>query len=411
MGRPVLRLLLLTHYFEPDLSACSFRAAALYRALCAQAPPGAIIDVLTTRPNRYRSFVAEAPAVEIRERGRVDRITLPSHRSGILDQSRAFLTFARQASMAVQGRHYDVVFATSSRLMTAVLGARLAERTGARLYLDLRDIFADSVKEVLPPAVAIVAAPVASHLERWAVHRADRVNLVSAGFAEYFTTRYPGRQFSYVTNGIDEEFLDAATPTSPRPVDDRRLAIVYAGNVGQGQGLDLIVPGLAHRLGDRAHFRIIGDGGRREALATALAARGVANVDIVAPVTRGALLEEYRRADVLFLHLNDYEAYKKVLPSKIFEYAATGKPVWAGVAGYAAHFLRTEVTNAAVFSPGNVNDAMRTLEELSMGETPRRAFVETYARSRVSTALASDILALADVRPAGSGIDVGSVRP
>jgi glycosyltransferase involved in cell wall biosynthesis len=170
---------------------------------------------------------------------------------------------------------------------------------------------------------------------------------------------------------------------------------VYAGNVGQGQGLDLIVPELAHRLADRAHFRIIGDGGRRDALAAALTARGVTNVDMVEPVARHALLDEYRRADVLFLHLNDYEAYKKVLPSKIFEYAAMGKPVWAGVAGYAAHFLRTEVPNSAVFRPGSVDEAVRALAELSIRTTPRRAFVETYARSRVSAALASDILALA----------------
>lgn len=391
----MLKLLLLTHYFEPDLSACSFRSAALYRALCAQAPPGAIIDVLTTRPHRYRSFTAEAPAVETRERGRVDRITLPSHRSGILDQSRAFLTFARKASAAVKGRRYDVVFATSSRLMTAVLGAWIAGRTGARLYLDLRDIFADSVKEILPPALAAVAAPVASRLERWAVNRADRVNLVSAGFAEYFTHRYPGRQFSYVTNGIDEEFLAEATSGSSRGIDDGRLAIVYAGNVGQGQGLDLIVPELAQRMADRARFRIIGDGGRRAALATALAARGVTNVDMVEPVTRRALLDEYHRADVLFLHLNDYEACKKVLPSKIFEYAATGKPVWAGVAGYAAHFLRTEVPNSAVFAPGSADEAVRAFAALSLHETPRREFVEIYARSRLSAALASDILALA----------------
>ena len=46
--------------------------------------------------------------------------------------------------------------------------------------------------------------------------------------------------------------------------------------------------------------------------------------------------------DVLFLHLNDYSAFRKVIPSKIFEYAATGKPIVAGVSGYAAEFLRHE---------------------------------------------------------------------
>ena len=46
-------------------------------------------------------------------------------------------------------------------------------------------------------------------------------------------------------------------------------------------------------------------------------------------------MSEYDKASILFLHLNDYEAFYKVLPSKIFEYATTGKPIIAGVNGFA----------------------------------------------------------------------------
>src|ERR1035438_1523140 len=55
-----LRLLLLSFYFRPDLSAGSFRASALVDSLLAILPAGASIDVITTAPNRYSTFTREA---------------------------------------------------------------------------------------------------------------------------------------------------------------------------------------------------------------------------------------------------------------------------------------------------------------------------------------------------------------
>ena len=85
---------------------------------------------------------------------------------------------------------------------------------------------------------------------------------------------------------------------------------------------------------------------------------------------RDELIKIYQSADILFLHLNDYDAFKKVLPSKLFEYGALGKPIWAGVAGHAAEFIKENITNAAVFSPCNVNDAVKSFESLEMVTEP-----------------------------------------
>jgi glycosyltransferase involved in cell wall biosynthesis len=140
----------------------------------------------------------------------------------------------------------------------------------------------------------------------------------------------------------------------------------------------------------------VGDGGRREQLERALADAHVTNAQVIAPMSREALLGEYRAADVLFLHLNDYEAFKRVLPSKIFEYAALGKPIWAGVAGHAAAFLTAEVTNAAVFPPCDVEQALLAFDRLDLRDAPRDAFVQKYRRTEIMRAMAEDVLAQAD---------------
>jgi Glycosyl transferases group 1/Glycosyl transferase 4-like domain len=389
-----LRLLVLSFYFRPDLSAGSFRASALVDSLLEILPAGSSIEVITTAPNRYSSFTREVTAVETAGALKIRRIALPAHRSDLWGQSRAFLHFARCANRYAANVPYDVVFATSSRLMTAALGAWIARRVRARLYLDIRDIFVDTISDVFPKIAGVLRPPL-SALERWTMRRADRINLVSRGFEGYFLSRYPDRSYAWFTNGIDDEFLCADWSKEKTADAHQSLLVVYAGNIGEGQGLHAILPQLAVRLGRRVHFLVIGDGGRRELLLERLRQAGAHNVEVLPPMPRPALLETYWSADILFLHLNAFAAFEKVLPSKIFEYAATGKPIWAGVAGHAASFIAAEVSNAAVFAPCNASEAIEKLDSLILQDQPRRDFVVRYARRNIARAMADDILKVA----------------
>jgi hypothetical protein len=389
-----LKLLILSFYYQPDLSAGSFRTSALVKELLEQLPADAQIELITTLPNRYSSFTNDAPEYEEHPRLIVHRVALPAHKSGMIDQSKAFFSYARGVFKIVKGKRYDLVYATSSRLMTAALGAFAARRLQTPLYLDIRDIFVDTIKDVLPRKVSLLLTPVFSLLESWTIRSANKVNLVSAGFLSYFESRYPHQQFSQFTNGIDDEFMHAQPKTdivSGKAV----LDVVYAGNMGEGQGLHAIIPSLAKCFEGRLRFRLIGDGGRRKQLADSLAAAGCSNVELLTPVSRDVLIEEYKAADVLFLHLNDHDAFRKVLPSKLFEYAALGKPIWAGVAGYASEFLSANISNAVTFSPCCVDEAVKSFERLELRTLARTEFVERFSRSNIMKEMAADIVALA----------------
>lgn len=389
-----MRILVISFYYEPDLCAGSFRATAFVNAMLDHLPTDAHIDVITTLPNRYSSFTSEAPELETHSRLTINRLALAAHKSGMIDQSRIFIGFVKGVLKLSKGKDYDLIFATSSRLMTAALGAYISKRKGVQLYLDIRDIFVDTINDVLPKKITWLLRPAFSLIERWTIRAATKINLVSAGFFPYFNSRYPEKKFIFFTNGIDDEFVKIQ-PKNHVLHKSSVLNVVYAGNMGEGQGLHLIIPELAQRFAGRLQFKLIGDGGRKQQLVSAVDSVGCNNVEILPPVRRDELIEIYRDADILFLHLNDYDAFKKVLPSKLFEYGALGKPIWAGVAGYAADFVSENITNAAVFSPCNVNEAVKSLGNLEMVTQPRSTFIERFNRSNIMQKMAQDVIFLA----------------
>src|SRR5690554_1294472 len=114
-----MRVLLLSYYFTPDLGAGSFRAKALADTLVAI--PGVQLDVITTEPNRYHSHKPDPGALDSTAYS-VHRVVLPEATPGLRGQIRGFSRFALGAKGMVPGKQYDVVVATSSRLMTPCLG-------------------------------------------------------------------------------------------------------------------------------------------------------------------------------------------------------------------------------------------------------------------------------------------------
>lgn len=386
-----MKILILSFYFSPDLSAGSFRTRALVDALLVQMADGDQIEVITTLPNRYRSFSSDAQELEKTDRLVVHRVKIPSHKSGMLDQSKAFLTYAMQVLRLVKHQEYDMVYGTSSRLMTASLASFISRWKHLPLFLDIRDIFVDTIKDVMSAKLVWIAKPVFKIIERFTIRQACHVNLVSKGFEDYFKSSYPNQVYSFFTNGIDSEFA-CISKIETRTGDSDILTVIYAGNMGEGQGLHAIIPELANRLKERVVFRLIGDGGRRELLETRLKQEKCTNVEMLPPVSRNELLSEYQNADVLFLHLNKYDAFLKVLPSKLFEYAAMGKPVWAGVAGYSAQFISEEITNSAVFDPCDVDAAVNKFNGLIFRTEQRIEFLEKFSRAKIMQEMARQIL-------------------
>tara|TARA_B100000989_G_C19525244_1_gene466476 strand:- start:2204 stop:3382 length:1179 start_codon:yes stop_codon:yes gene_type:complete len=387
-----MRILVLSFYYPPDIGPGSLRAKSIVDALIEQGPSDLKIDVITTLPNRYHSLNISAQKYEDIGKVSINRITLSKHKSGMFDQAKAYILFVLAVRKLILKKKWDIVVATSSRLMTASLAVWIAKRVNSKIYLDIRDLFADTIDNIFKKKALHVLTPLFYKLEKWTFQSADKLNIISAGFFDYIKKIAPKVSLSTYTNGVDDMFLKEnfiIKQINPKPL------ILYTGNIGDGQGLHRIIPNLANELKD-VQFRLIGDGSAKGLLTNNYLFKLLNNIEILKPVLRNELINEYQKADILFLHLNDYKAFHKVLPSKIFEYAATGKPILAGVSGYAAKFLVDQVKGVEVFDPCDIRSMKLGLQKLLNGpkNIDRRDFCLRYHRNKIMKNLANDILSL-----------------
>jgi glycosyltransferase involved in cell wall biosynthesis len=388
------RIVYLTFYYEPDLCAGSFRNTPLAIELAKQArEKDIIVDVYTTLPNRYSSF--EQSALEFEELGnlRIHRISLPPHKSGMLDQVLSFKRFYSEVIKLNKNKRADLVFASSSRLFTAYLGFTIAKKSDSPLYLDIRDIFVDTMSDVFKSKILKLGLlPLLKLIEIRTFNYAKHINLISGGFKSYFS-KFSNTEFTFYTNGIDEEFLETTPIIEKSEKVGNRKIIVYAGNIGEGQGLHKVIPQAAKELCSEFEFIIIGDGGTKKLLQDEIENLSISNVVLEKPVNRKELQGIYSNADYLFIHLNDYPAFRKVLPSKIFELATFGKPIIAGVSGFAAEFIKNEVSDSFVFEPCNAKQLIDFLKsDIASNTIDRKGFKLKYRRSNINNLMAESIL-------------------
>jgi len=278
-------------------------------------------------------------------------------------------------------------------LLTAYLGYYIAHKINKPLYIDIRDIFYENIQNIINnKIIKYVVLQLIKKIENVVFNYARHINLISEGFVSYFEI-YKCKSFSFFSHGIDDDFLQLRR--SERSTKNDKYKIIYAGNIGEGQGLENIIPSAAELLQDNYSFAVFGDGGTKAKLQREIKKRNLLNVEINDPIDRKKLKEVYCDADFLFIHLNNYWAFKKVLPSKIFELAAYDKPIIAGVTGFSYHFIEKYIPNVILFESCDLKDMIKKLKSYSYKNEYRTQFVKHFQRDIINVQMAHSIISVA----------------
>jgi len=177
-------------------------------------------------------------------------------------------------------------------------------------------------------------------VDRNACRLADRVLLDTQAHAEFFSEAFglPAEKFWVLPIGADDRVF---RPGSASPRNGRPYTVLHFGRYIPLHGLETVVRAarLLEEKGVPCRFLMVGDGeerGRIEALAGRL---GVRSLEFRGAESPDRLAATIREADLCLGIFGETGKAARVVPNKVYEAMAVGKPVITGDSPAAREFL------------------------------------------------------------------------
>lgn len=361
-----MRLLFLSHYFPPEVNAPANRVLEVCREWVRL---GHEVHVVTCFPSHPQGVLYDGWAMSLHGRETVEGIHV--HRvPTILGANRGYgrrivnyLSFVPGAVWrALRLGRFDGIVATSPQFFCAVAGglAGLLKRTP--WVFELRDLWPDSIVAVgaARPSLAI---RMLETLELALYRHARGVVCVTPAFVENLVSRGIDRgKLAFVPNGVDAAFW-AAPADGPgwrarRGFMPSDVLVSFVGTIGMAHGVGTVLDAAARLAGPLpgVRFLLVGEGAERASLEAQAERRGLGNVAFTGLVPRAEVRDVMAATDVSLVLLRDLPVFRTVLPTKMFEAMAAGRPVVLGVDGEARRVL--EASGGGVFVPPESVDAL-----------------------------------------------------
>lgn len=367
-----MKIVIVTHYFPPEVGAPQARLGDLARFWAAA---GHDVHVVTGMPNHPTGVIPAEYRGKIRCDEEVDgyRVTrcwlYATPNEGFVKKTLGHLSFML-SSAALGFRRIgrpDVVVVSSPTFFSIGAAWLISLLKRSKLVVEVRDlwpaIFVELGVLTNRPVIRVLEA-----LELAAYRAADAVVVVSEGFRDHITDRgIPSGKVHTIRNGVD---LTRFRPPAQRNeswrrqlgVGDHDVLALYIGAHGISQGLTTIVDAASLMTDDGIHFALVGDGADRANVLQHRDDLGVGNVTMRQSVPRDEVADVVDAADICIVTLRDIDLFTTFIPSKIFELLASGQAIVASVAGESAQILRD--AGALVVAPEDppaLADALRTL--------------------------------------------------
>ena len=372
-----MRILLISQYFAPEVTAASARLQPLAAGLAAR---GHEVEVISEVPNHPEGIVREGyrhrPMVRREREGYVARYVWvrPSPVKTQRTRMVFYGSYALSAILAGVGtRRPDVVLASSPPLPGAVAAMAIARLRRVPWVMDVRDPWPEAAVALgeLSNPRAIRAL---ERLERRLYASADAIVIVTDPFRADIAEKLGGAEkITVIPNGTTDAWLAAGERQEDRAelgMPEDRFVLTYAGNVGIAQGIEAVIEAAA-RLDDGFQLQIVGSGPRLDTareLASSLPPGRVAFRGLVVPELAARYL---RASDATLVPLGKAPELVKFVPSKLFDCCAVGRPVIVAARGEVVRIA--EEAGAALCiapeSPEALVEAVRRLrDDAALGE-------------------------------------------
>jgi colanic acid biosynthesis glycosyl transferase WcaI len=276
----------------------------------------------------------------------------------------------------------DILVTSSPSMFLGPVGLAVARIKRATFVWDIRDITWGYAKDMAGRSRRLTFA--ASMLEKYMLFALRRSDLVVGASEGIIRVLVEGGveidRVITVPNGISTDLLDAIVQGTAGEAENRRPVVAYAGVIGYNQNLGVLLA-VAQVL-PNVDFVLAGDGPELPLLKKKAGELGLGNVWFTGYLNRERLLELYQQSDLLIAHVRSSPTIDAtMIPIKLFEYMAAGKPIIYAGRGAAAELLGD--IGCAVQVPPEDPAAMSTAIAELLGDPERMRALGRRGRSRV----------------------------
>lgn len=329
-------------------------------------------------------------------------IWLAGKPAGARDRIAYDLSFALGALReGLRGPRPDAIVCVAPPLLAGAAAVLLAARYRAPLVLIVQDLELQ-LAEQLQMMRDSWSFRMARGIETLVFRRAAAVSVISEAFKIYVQEHgAPANRIHVLPNWVDTDFirpLPRGSYLADRcgvPAGDQ--IVLYAGNLGEKQGLDVLVRAAPALQSRGIHLVLVGDGSARQELVALARELRVRNVHFLPLQPRAAVPDMLAGADICTL-VQRAEVVDSVAPSKLLMYMAGGRAIVASVApaSEAAHQIRAagcgsvvppgdlralaDAIIAACAQPGCLTPWGENARRYAEAHFGRRTILEGYAR-------------------------------
>jgi colanic acid biosynthesis glycosyl transferase WcaI len=419
-----MRIVVLCPHFAPDTAPTG---TVMTRIVAELAELGHELHVVTALP-WYRAHRIEPEwqgGLGRSERtpwGSITRVhPFPgSDKRNLMRRAAGFVGFSLLAGLAgVRAggwfRKADVVLAMSPPLTLGLTGRLVGLAHRAPLVFNIQDVFPDAaVRTGALSNRRLIRA--AAWLERVSYQSARAVTVLSDDLAANVAGKLPeglAERVHVIPNFVDTEAIvpaDRMTAYRNELGIGDEAVVLYAGNVGFSQSLDLVLAAAAELT--EVTFVINGDGAARTQLEAAARARGLTNVRFAGYQTVARLAEVLATGDVHVVPLRAGLGDVSV-PSKTYSSLAAGRPVVAAIDPGTEIPRLLDAARAGIAVPPDDPPAFVAAVRALVDDPDRRAEMGASGRDWVVGAASPQAVgrAYADLLAAVAGARRVAVRP
>ncbi|MEN8144187.1 MAG: glycosyltransferase family 4 protein [Gemmatimonadota bacterium] len=365
-------VLLVSNYFPPEVNALATRT---YEHAREWVTGGGSVQVLTGVPHFPEGAVYEGYRNRF-SREDVDgidvyRVPMYVHANeGLLRRTLSYSSFMLSAIW--QSRRIAkpaVVVASSPQFFAGLAGYVISRLKRVPFVLEVRDLWPESI-------VAVGAMrrngmiKVLERIEQYLYHHADHIVVVAEPYRDHIESRgIEPNKITVLPNGVDSGLFG-------RPLEQERMAelrarlglegkflVSYIGTVGMAHGASVLLEAARLCTDPDVVFAVVGTGAERKKLEADQALLSLPNFRLIEKQTRELVRYYYALTSVSVIHLRDLPLFRKVIPSKMFESMAMGKPIVLGVEGEARRILDQAQVGIAI-KPDDVAGLLSAVQHL-----------------------------------------------